>query len=338
MEKENELRPNMASEKNGKTGHVIGHVVAVIAIVILLLMQLCTGKKHEAEKLSWNNEKDSLINNGNLLQRRCDSLKNALRLCDSINNDLASKNNTLQKENKKLKNLYYGLKNSKAVLNVTDTANGKLVKAMIVPKRIEGKSEIFIENPKSVYVPELLYSCIGDSIEISLNELSKDGLTPIGINNFKSYKSQSSADLLGTKPGSQKSSSCFDLNFSKRNYTVYSWTVNEGHKDGGLIKKANRKMWVSNILDLAAMVGYNRLYHARPLASVTYNGLAPNDSNNPYASRNNADKRANTNRSWGEAGVWTGWIASKAFGFSAQKDYNNAYYFVPRTYSIVLNF
>jgi hypothetical protein len=166
----------------------------------------------------------------------------------------------------------------------------------------------------------------------------KDGLMPIRINDYRYYKSQSSVDLLGTKSGSQKFSSCFDLNLSKKDYTVFSWTINEGHKDAGLIKRANRKMWVSNILDLAAMIGYNRLYHARPLASVTYNDLAPNDSNNPYASRNSADQRANTNRSWGEAGVWAGWIASKAFSFSAQKDYSNAYYFVPRTYSVVINF
>ena len=184
MENENKMKPSEVSKK-GKIGHWTVHALSLVAIVILLLMQLCSGKKQEAEINAWELKEMISTNDSIRAKNKYDSLANKLNLQVNKNNLLAKRCDSLMNVNTNLKNKIYELNNRKAILDTTESTDGQLVKAKIVSKNVDGLSELFFKKQKPCEKFESY--CLTDPYELTITEKIKDVSNV--LKNFQGYRS-----------------------------------------------------------------------------------------------------------------------------------------------------
>ena len=167
------------AEKKSESFYKIGFWLSVVIIAILLLLQRCSDEKYIFEKNEKCNEIDSLHNIANLVKKDYDSLSNVVILQASINNSLAKVCDSIKNENQVLKNKINRISDFKAVVDTAGLINGVLIKAMIVPSRSEGISEIFIKNNEYLQVSDVCKQkyCLDDSKDSINFKLTKKYLS-----------------------------------------------------------------------------------------------------------------------------------------------------------------
>lgn len=330
--KTNDETKNEGAFKPRKNRRWMIHVIYLaIFIAILLLLKCCSDKKekeHEAEKLSWLQKEDSLKSKNFGLGKENDSLKWRTWELEYSNDSLKSRIEEL--ENRKATPIFKeGIKDGKS---------GKWVLAIIVPLNDPRKSTLFIEDclpvPECPPCPEIRDSCIVDDFSVTIAEIIQDSSKNLfdskGKRLFPVY------DVRGYKPDLKSKSSCFDIAPSEQ--ISYSHTINQISVNNDLIKRAKTKHWIATGGRLLSMAGYAWLHHSDKQFAITYNGIPPYDSNNPYKTANDSDERIAGQKAWAERGIWLLYGGSEALDYSATRDFMNAYSLNKVTLTFDLNF